>query len=81
MVEITQELIYEVLSKIQGDVLHLKEGQREMRHDIVRLRNDIHIVQGDINGLRAANVEIVDRLDRIELRELAEAQARFEPHP
>ncbi len=38
-----------------------------------------------VNDLRASDVQIIDRLDRIEsrleLRELAEAQARFEPHP
>ena len=38
-----------------------------------------------VNDLRASDVQIIDRLDRIEnrleFRELAEAQARFEPHP
>ncbi len=38
-----------------------------------------------VNDLRASDVQIIDRLDRIEnrleLREFSEAQARFEPHP
>jgi hypothetical protein len=42
-------------------------------------------MQGDINNLRGSIAHIEDRLDRIEnrleLRELAEAQSRFEPHP
>ncbi len=83
--EITQELIYEVLTKIQGDIGQLKDGVRDLRQDNIRVRADIHTMQGDINALRATDVQIMDRLDRIEnrleLRELAEAQARFEPHP
>jgi hypothetical protein len=85
MVEVTQDLIYEVLRKMQVDVAHLKDGVRDLRQDNIRIRADIHTMQGDINALRATDVQIMDRLDRIEnrleLRELAEAQARFEPHP
>jgi len=85
MAEVTQDLIYEVLKKMQTDISSLKDGVREIRHDIVRVRTDIHVMQGDINDLRASDVQIIDRLDRIEnrleLRELSEAQARFEPHP
>ena len=63
----------------------LKEGQRDLRQDNLSIRNQIHSMQGDINGLRGAFAQMDQRLDRIEnrleLRELAEAQARFEPHP
>jgi hypothetical protein len=85
MVEVTQELIFEVPKKMQVDVAHLKDGMRDLRQGNIRIRADIHIMQGDINALRATDVQIIDRLDRIEnrleLRELAEAQARFESHP
>jgi hypothetical protein len=42
-------------------------------------------MQGDTNNLHGTMSQVLDRLGRIEnrleLRELAEAQARFEPHP
>jgi predicted nucleic acid-binding Zn-ribbon protein len=85
MAEATQELMYELLKKLQTDMSYVKDNLRDLRQDNVRIRNDIHVVQGDINSLRASDVQIIDRLERIEnrleLRELAEAQARFEPHP
>lgn len=85
MVEVTQDLIYEVLRNIQGDVSNLKGNVRELRQDNVSIRNHLHLLQGDVNNLHGTVGQIVDRLERIEnrldLRELAEAQARFEPHP
>ncbi|MBZ9653404.1 hypothetical protein [Phyllobacterium lublinensis] len=78
MVEVTQDLIYEVLRNIQGDVSNLKGNVRELRQDNVSIRNHLHLLQGDVNNLHGTVGQIVDRLD---LRELAEAQARFEPHP
>jgi len=45
----------------------------------------LHAHQNDINTLYAMLHRIDERLERIEnrleLRELAEAQSRFEPHP
>ena len=85
MTDISQELMYELLKRIQSDLVTLKDGQRDMRQDIVSLRNHMHVMQGDINNLHASMAQVLTRLDRIEnrleLRELAEAQARFEPHP
>ncbi|MGK6314927.1 hypothetical protein [Neorhizobium sp. DT-125] len=85
MAELTQELLFEVLRKIQTVLSSLKEGQRDTRQEIVSLRNYMHVMQGDMNNMRGTIWQIPDRLDRIEnrleLRELAEAQARFEPHP
>ncbi len=54
MVEITQELIYEVLRKIQGDIGQLKDGVAGFaprQHS--GFATDIHTMQGDINALRA----------------------------
>ncbi|HTO30062.1 MAG TPA: hypothetical protein VL202_02600 [Pararhizobium sp.] len=85
MAEVTNELMYELLKRIQVDISSLKEGQRDLRHDNLSLRNQFHTMQGDINNLRGSIAHIEDRLDRIEnrleLRELAEAQSRFEPNP
>ncbi|MFC5755225.1 MULTISPECIES: hypothetical protein [unclassified Rhizobium] len=85
MAEVNQELLFEILRRIQTDVSSVKEGQRDMRQEMVSFRNHMHVMQGDINNLRGTIGQILDRLDRIEnrleLRELAEAQARFEPQP
>ncbi|MCD2182070.1 hypothetical protein [Rhizobium sp. GN54] len=85
MADIDGSLIYEMLKRIQADIGTLKDGQRDLRQDNLSLRNQMHTLQGDVNNLRGSVAHIEDRLDRIEnrleLRELAEAQAKFEPHP
>ncbi len=83
MAEVTNELMYEVLKSIQADVRHLKDGQGEIRHEIVSLRlsqlgiqNDIH----NIYGILARHDERLDRIERrLDLRELAEAQRPYDP--
>lgn len=85
MADITNELMYELLKRIQGDISGLKEGQRDLRQEMSSLRGQFHLLQGDFNNLRSTVGHMEIRLERIEnrleLRELAEAQARFEPHP
>ena len=84
MTEVTNELMYEVLKNIQGDVRLLKDGIGEIRHEIVSLRlsqlstqNDIH----NIYGILARHDDRFDRIERrLELRELAEkSQTPYEP--
>ena len=85
MAESTQELMYELLKKIQTDTHHLKQGQAEIRSELNAMRGTLISVQQDINNIYSMLARHETRLDRIEnrleLRELAEAQARFEPHP
>lgn len=83
--DVSNELMYELLKRIQSDVSGLKEGQKDLRQDMLSMRNQFHLLQGDFNSMRGSIGHIENRLDRIEnrleLRELAEAQSRFEPHP
>lgn len=85
MADVTNELMLELLKKIQTDISSLKEGHRDFRMDVLSLRNQFHLMQGDFNAMRNSIGHIETRLDRIEnrleLRELSEAQSRFEPHP
>ncbi|MBN9057297.1 hypothetical protein [Shinella sp. NM-101] len=85
MATVDADLVCEILKRIQIDIALLKEGQRDLRQDNLSIRNQIHSMQGDINSLRGTFAQMDQRLDRIEnrleLRELAEAQARFEEHP
>lgn len=85
MAEVTNELMYELLKKLNQrfDKVDLSIG--ELRADNLSLRGQLHVLQGDVNNLHAIVGHIENRLDRIENRleprELQEAQARFEPHP
>jgi TolA-binding protein len=85
MAEITNELMYELMKRMHGEMANLRDGQNDLRQDFISLRNHMHVMQGDVNNLRTTMAQVLIRLDRIEnrleLRELSEAQARFEPHP
>ncbi|TDK36650.1 hypothetical protein E2F50_06905 [Rhizobium deserti] len=85
MAEITNELMYELMKRMHGELANLRDGQNDLRQDFISLRNHMHVMQGDVNNLRTTMAQVLIRLDRIEnrleLRELSEAQARFEPHP
>ena len=83
--EVTNELMYELMQRIRSEISGLKNGQNELRQDAITLRNHMHLMHGDLNNLHTIMAQALVRLDRIEnrleLRELQEAQARFEPHP
>ncbi len=85
MSEVTNELMYELMKRMHGEIANIREDSRGLRQDFISLRNHMHVMQGDLNNLHTTMAQVLVRLDRIEdrleLRELAEAQARFEPHP
>lgn len=85
MAEVTSELMFELMKRMHADLAGLKDGQKDIRQDLLSLRNQLHLLQGDFNTMRGSFAQFETRLDRIEnrleLRELQEAQSRFEPHP
>ncbi len=85
MSDVTQELMHELLRRVHTRFDKIDNAISELRNDNLIICGQVHNLQGDVNGLRASIGHIEQRLDRIEnrleLRELAEAQARFEPHP
>ena len=85
MTELNQDLLFEILRRIQTDVSGFKQGQLELRAEIGAVRGTMISVQQDIHNIYNVLTRHDERLERIEnrleLRELAEAQARFEPHP
>lgn len=85
MAEITQELMYELLKRMHADISGLKHGQTEIKAELNAMRGTMISMQQDIHNIYGVLTRHDQRLDRIEnrleLRELAEAQARFEPHP
>jgi septal ring factor EnvC (AmiA/AmiB activator) len=68
MTEITNELMYEVLKKIQSDVSELKQGQRETNARLNALTTHFVGLQQDISNIYATLTRHDARLDRIERR-------------
>jgi hypothetical protein len=85
MTEVTQDLMYELLKRMPSDISGLKQGQSEIKAELNAIRGTMISMQQDIHNIYGVLSRHDDRLERIEnrleLRELAEAQARFEPHP
>lgn len=84
MAEVTNELMYELMKRMQADLSLVKAGMSEVRQELVSIRltqlgmqNDIH----NIYGILARHDERLDRIERrLELRELAEKpQSPYEP--
>ena len=85
MADVTQELIHEILRRVHVRADKADNGIRDLRSEVSSIRLSLHAQQNDINTLYTLLHQIDERLERIEnrleLRELAEAQSRFEPHP
>jgi hypothetical protein len=68
MSEPTENLVVEILRRIQADIADLKNGQRGIREELIGLRNQLHIMQGDAlrqeQGIAALAVDV----DRIKSR-------------
>ncbi|MGL3605551.1 hypothetical protein ACSV9I_03450 [Rhizobium sp. G187] len=85
MAEVTNELIFELLKKLNHRFDKVDFAIGELRADNQTMRAQLHALQGDVNNLRATTGHFESRLDRIdnrlELREFQQAQIRFEPQP
>lgn len=85
MADVTNELMYELMKRVQADISDIKIGQRDLKAEVNAMRGAMISLHQDINNIHTALARHDLRLDRIEtrleLRELSEAQARFEPHP
>ena len=84
MAEITNELMYELLKRMQTDMHGLKDGQCEIKAEINAMRGTLVSVQQDIHniyGILGDHSMRLDRIDRrLDLRELAEAGVPFDYH-
>lgn len=79
--DVTNELMYETLKKMQADLSSVKVTVGELKAEMGNFRGHLHAVQGDIKNIYMVLARHDDQLERIEnrleLRELAEAQAKF----
>ena len=82
MAQVTKEVMFELLKRMQSDIHSLKDGQREIKSEIIAMRGTMVSVQQDIHNVYGLLFQHGERLDRIErrldLRELAEAGVPFD---
>ncbi len=85
MAEITNELMYELLKRTHQRIDRVDTSLGEIKSELQSIRGTMISMHQDIHntyGVLARHEQRLDRIEsRLELRELAEAQARFEPHP
>ena len=85
MAEVTNELRYETLKRMHARFDKVDTALQEVKVELNSLRGTIVSIQSDIHNIYGILGRHDDRLDRIEkrleLRELAEAQARYDPEP
>lgn len=81
MTDPTQELIHEMLRRIHARFDKVDTSIAELKGEMIGFRGSLLAVQSDIHNIYGTLYRQDDRLDRIEkrldLRELAEAQAKF----
>jgi predicted nucleic acid-binding Zn-ribbon protein len=83
MAEVTSELIYELLKRMQKDISELRMDVGEVKRELNVVRGHVVAIQSDIHNVYGILGRHDDRLDRIErrleLRELAEHQDPYKP--
>lgn len=83
MAEVSSELLYEVLKKIQTRLDGVEHGIREVKQELISIRGHMLSMQNDVHNIYSKldrHDESLDRIERrLELRELAEPQRPYEP--
>jgi hypothetical protein len=83
MAEPTNELMFELLKRVHHEIGELRQDVSETKRELNVMRGHMVATQSDIHniyGILARQDERLERIDkRLDLRELAEAQRRFEP--
>ncbi len=76
MVEVTNELMFEVLKWLQTNQMQLAESIVEVKTELRAIRGHISAMQLDIGNLYSGQAKLELRLERIEQRlELVDAHA------
>ena len=83
MAEVTSELIYDVLKNIQCRIGGLEDSVREIKAELTSIRGHMLSMQTDVHNIYSKldrHDEQLGRIERrLELRELAETPAPYEP--
>jgi hypothetical protein len=84
LAEVSPELLQELFRRLHLRADKSESMAREFRNELNSMRLNLHANQSDLNNLYAMHSQLDERMEienRLELRELSEAQAKFEPHP
>jgi hypothetical protein len=85
MVEVTNELMYELMKEFHQRFDTLDFRLTEVKSELQSMRGTLVSVQHDIHNIYGILGRYDDRLDRIErrlgLRDMAEPSRPYEPHP
>ena len=68
MAEITNELLYSMLQKVQEEQAAMQHDLREVKGELTAIRGSIYRVHQDIGNIYASQARNEVRLDRIERR-------------
>jgi hypothetical protein len=68
MAEVTNELLYEVLKKLQADVTEVRTTLADHGRQLIRIREDINVLRGDDLRREGMQAQMDHRLERIEQR-------------
>jgi septation ring formation regulator EzrA len=68
MAEVSSELIYEVLKRVQDQLVNLNDGQRDIREELRALRGHSLAMQTDVHNIYNILNSLEGRVDRIERR-------------
>ncbi|AWC23598.1 hypothetical protein WHT83_18425 [Aminobacter sp. P9b] len=83
MAEVTNDLVYELLKRMNHDLSELRQDVSEVKRELNVIRGHMVGIQSDIHniyGVLARHDERLERIERrLELRELAEPQRPYEP--
>jgi predicted nucleic acid-binding Zn-ribbon protein len=75
MADVTNELIYSVLQKLQEEVSATRHDVREIKGELTAMRGYIYALHQDIGNIYASMARSEGRLDRVERRlELRESE-------
>ena len=67
MVEV-ENLVLDILRRLQSDMADLKQGQRSIRDELIGVRQQLHVMQGDSLRREQEIAGIQVQLDRINTR-------------
>ena len=66
--QVTMELVYEVLKKLQQGQADLATGLRDVKESIISLREDVHGTRGDLLRHEKALAALESDIGRIKVR-------------
>lgn len=68
MVEVTNDLIYEILKSLQAGQADIKATQADHTRQLIRLREEVNGLRGDDLRRETLQAQMDSRLERIEIR-------------